>query len=120
MPSVAGQWWTMTLSFANSTFTNGKTVRFTVGHGPQHNRGHERYRPGWRCDLHLVHQADLFGGELLLPDGMVTRHGMTFSGTTSGGGTFSGTINNRVGNGYSKLDGFGFINAEAAVQAPLH
>ena len=38
LPSVAGQWWTMTLSFANGTFTDGKTVRFTVGHGPQHNR----------------------------------------------------------------------------------
>ena len=63
--------------------------------------------------------ADLFGGELLLPDGMGTRRGMTFSGTTSGGGTFSGTINNKAGHGYSKLDGFGFINAEAAVHAPL-
>ena len=56
LPSVAGQWWTMTLSFANGTFTNEKIVRFTVGHGPQHNRqvtngtGH-----GWRCDLHFVH-----------------------------------------------------------------
>ena len=45
---------------------------------------------------------------------------MTFSGTTSGGGTFSGTINNKLGAGYSKLDGFGFLNAEAAVGAPLN
>ena len=58
--------------------------------------------------------------ELLLPDGAIVRRGMTFSGTTSGGGTFSGTISNRIGDGYTNLDGFGFINAEAAVQAPLH
>ena len=45
---------------------------------------------------------------------------MTFSGTTSGGGTFSGVIGNKVGDGYSKTDGFGFINAEAAVHAPIH
>jgi hypothetical protein len=44
---------------------------------------------------------------------------MTFSGTTSTGATFSGVINNRIGSGYSKLDGFGFINAEAAVKAPI-
>ena len=43
------------------------------------------------------------------------RHGMTFSGTTTGGGTFSGTLQNKNGAGYSKTDGFGFINAEAAV-----
>ena len=64
--------------------------------------------------------ADLFGNELLLPDGMITRHSMTFSGTTSGGGTFSGSIGNRIGDGYTNVDGFGFINAEAAVQAPLN
>ena len=45
---------------------------------------------------------------------------MTFSGTTSGGGTFSGAISNQAGSGYSKLDGFGFINAEEAVHVPLH
>jgi hypothetical protein len=44
---------------------------------------------------------------------------MTFSGTTSGGGTFSGAIRNTIGDGYSKTDGFGFINAQAAVQAPI-
>jgi len=40
---------------------------------------------------------------------------MTFSGTTTGGGTFSGTLQNKNGAGYSVQDGFGFINAEAAV-----
>ena len=40
---------------------------------------------------------------------------MSFSGTTTDGGTFSGTIKNRIGAGYSPVDGFGLINAEAAV-----
>lgn len=43
---------------------------------------------------------------------------MIFSGTTSGG-TFSGVFRNRIGSGYSVLDGYGFINAEAAVNEPL-
>ena len=121
LPSVAGQWWTMTMSFANGTFTNEKIARFTVGHGPQHNRqvtngtGHD----GGATSTSFT-QADLFGGELLLPDGASVSRGMTFSGTTSGGGTFSGVIGNKVGDGYSKTDGFGFINAEGAVHAPIH
>lgn len=53
---------------------------------------------------------------VLLPEGQVIKHGMTFGGTTSGGGT----IINRIGGGYSPLDGFGFLNAEAAVKAPVH
>jgi hypothetical protein len=121
LPSVAGQWWTMTLSFANGTFTNEKIVRFTVGHGPQHNRQvtNGTGNDGGATSTSFT-MADLFGGELLLPDGVSASRGMTFSGTTSGGGTFSGTIRNRIGAGYSKTDGFGFINAEAAVHAPIH
>jgi len=95
-------------------------VRFTVGHGPQHNRTvtNGTGQDGGATSTSFV-MADLFGGELLLPDGAKTRRGMRFSGTTSGGGTFQGTIDNKVGDGYSRLDGFGFINAEAAVRTPL-
>jgi len=120
LPSLAGQWWTMSLTFSNGTFTNGKTLRFTVGHGPQHNRvvtngtGHDA---GATSTSFVM--TDLFGGSLLLPDGAIGRRGMTFSGTTSGGGTFSGAVVNRLGDGYAVTDGFGFINAQAAVQAPL-
>ena len=86
----------MTLSFANGTFTNGKssasrsvmdrsiTAQVTNGTGPD----------GGATSTSFV-MADLFGGELLLPDGAIVRRGMTFSGTTSGGGTFSGTSRNK-------------------------
>ena len=116
LPSVAGQWWTMALSFPNGNFTDGAELHFTVGHGPQHNRqvtngtGHD----GGATSTSFT-MADLFGGELLLPDGQLIRRGMTFSGTTTGGGTFSGNLQNKHGAGYTAQDGFGFINAEAAV-----
>jgi len=48
----------------------------------------------------------------------VVADGMTFTGTTSTGGTFSGVIHNRLGAGYSPVDGYGFINAAAAAGAP--
>ena len=40
---------------------------------------------------------------------------MTFSGTTADGGTFTGKIINRIGTGWSKTDGYGFVNAPTAV-----
>ncbi|MEO8950524.1 MAG: S8 family serine peptidase [Chthoniobacterales bacterium] len=120
LPSVAGQWWTMSLSFANDSFTSGKTLRFTVGHGPQHNSTVTNgLGPDGGATSTAFTQADLFGEEALLPDGTGVRKGMTFSGTTSGGGTFSGTVQNVIRRGYSVLDGYGFINAADAVQAPL-
>jgi hypothetical protein len=116
LPSVAGQWWTMSLSFPNNNFTSGDELHFTVGHGPQHNRVVTNgIGPDGGATSTSFVMTDLFGGELLLPDGELIRHGMTFSGTTTGGGTFSGTLQNKNGAGYSKQDGFGFINAEAAV-----
>ncbi len=120
LPSVAGQWWTMSLHFTNNSLTNGKTLRFTVGHGPQHNsQVTNGIGPDGGVTSTAFTQADLFGQETLLPEGKTVRSGMTFSGTTSGGGTFSGTIHNMVGAGFSKLDGYGFINAQAAVMLPL-
>lgn len=122
LPSLTGQFWTMRLSFPNNNFTSGKTLRFTVGHGPQHNSNLSGLVPGpgptGGATSTAFVMGDLFGGETLLPEGTGRGKGMTFSGTTSGG-TFSGTINNTLGAGYSKLDGFGFINAETAVKFPL-
>jgi hypothetical protein len=69
--------------------------------------------------------ADILGSGVLIPEdptGNDVRPGMTFSGTVVDGGktyTFSGRLTNRIGRGYSPLDGFGFINAEAAVAAPV-
>lgn len=121
LPSIPGQWWTMTLAFANESFTSGKTVKFTVGHGPQHNRvvTNGTGQDGGATSTSFT-QADLFAGTLLLPDGAVNHRGMTFSGTTSHGGTFSGFISNKLGAGWTKTDGYGFLNAEAAVRTPLN
>ena len=120
LPSVAGQWWTMTLTFAANAFGNGDALNFTVGHGPQHNSQvtNGTGPTGGVTSTSFV-MADLFGGETLLPDGTGNGKGMTFSGTTSGG-TFTGSINNKLGAGYSKTDGYGFINAQSAVTLPLN
>lgn len=63
--------------------------------------------------------ASLLGGGVLLPSGTIVGGGASFSGTLEDGTAFSGVFTNRIGKGYSRLDGFGFINAEAAVATPL-
>ncbi len=106
---------TLALTFVPDSFTGGDVFRFTIGRALE--RGPNVATTG---GLVLAHyNADLFGGGVLIPDGTVIPDGMRFSGTMQDGATFSGVIRNRLGAGFSQLDGFGFINAEAAVNAPL-
>jgi len=63
--------------------------------------------------------GDIWGGGVLIPEGTITTNGMKFSGTISDGSTFTGTMVNQIGHGYTPIDGYGFINAEAAVNAAL-
>ncbi len=100
------QSWTMSLTFVSGAFTQDKTLRYTVGRAEQHSAGNTTTTD---------YLADLFGGGVSLPSGTVIPGGMTFSGSTSTGETFSGTIQNRIGAGYTPVDGYGFINAEKAV-----
>ena len=119
-PSVAGQFWTLNLTFPTGAFTGGNILRFSTGHAQQHDST-VTLGLGPTGGVTGVNstQADQFGGAVLLPQGTTLSQGMTFSGTTSSGGTFTGQIQNRIGKGYSVTDGFGFINAEAAVTAPI-
>jgi len=107
--------WTMTIGFQPGRFSAGKAMRFTVGRGAQHSSATGNsgtIGPGTTTSNPL---ADLFGGGVVLPRGTVVADGMTFTGTTSGGGTFGGVIRNRIGRGYTRVDGYGFIDAQAAV-----
>ncbi|HEY1770428.1 MAG TPA: hypothetical protein VGG02_09250 [Chthoniobacterales bacterium] len=117
LPSVKGQFWTMSLTFSNGRFASGDILRFTVGHGPQHNSQvtNGTDADGGATSTSLT-QADLFGGITLLPDGSSSRRGMQFSGTMSDGSTFQGTINTPLSHGWSPTDGYGFIDAEKAVK----
>ena len=114
-PSVAGQWWTMGLTFPAGAFTGGGKFNFTVGHGAQHSalvtNGTAVANGSTSTTLT---QADLFGGTVLLPQGTGSGTGMTFRGTMTDGTQFNGTFKNRIGSGYSVVDGFGFIDASTA------
>jgi hypothetical protein len=115
---TAQRFWTLNLAFPNRNFTRGKTLRFNVGRAQQQNS----YVPaGFTINSY---SADLLGSGLFIPEdpnGTAIQPGMTFRGTIVDGKKtipFSGRLTNKIGRGYSPLDGYGFINAQAAVSAP--
>ncbi|MEP6705423.1 MAG: S8 family serine peptidase, partial [Acidobacteriota bacterium] len=127
LPST-GQDWTLNLTFPLRNFKEGNVLRFGIGRDEQHTArvgtfdvplGGFPFAGPNSGTTFPNGSGDLFGGSVLIPDGFVLPNGMTFKGTLGDGTTFSGTIRNNIGRGYSVLDGFGFINAEKAVSLPL-
>lgn len=111
LPGLAGQWKKLTLDFAPGTFGWGDSLGFGVDRDEADVAG-----PGGAAG---GNSADLLGAGVLIPQGTLAPGGATFTGTLENGDVFSGKIVNQIGDGYSRLDGFGFINAEAAVKAAL-
>jgi CHRD domain/Bacterial Ig-like domain (group 3)/Divergent InlB B-repeat domain len=114
-PAVAGQSFTLGLNFATGTFTTGKSFGFNVdrdelivfalptgGFAPQ-----------------IGNSADLFGANVSIPEAAVNPGGVTVTVTMADGSVATGRFVNNIGNGYSPLTGFGFLNAQAAVQAAV-
>ena len=114
--TVASQMYTMTLT-PTSTFSGGNILYFTVGRGLARTNavGSTFNAVTNSISGGAFYPADIFGGGVILPSGTVVTAGMTFSGTTADGGTFTGQIKNNLGAGWSKQDGYGFVNAVTAV-----
>jgi subtilase family protein len=128
LPSGANQWWTMAMTFPTNNFTNNRSVTFTVGRGQQHSsvvgtfatpQGGAPFA-GPNSGLTVSDAtADLLGGAVQIPENTAGASGlgMAFSGHIFDGATsvaFSGNMTNAIGSGYTVLDGYGFINMEAA------
>ena len=61
--------------------------------------------------------ADELGGAIFMPQGTGSPRGMVFVATLSNGKKIAGVFTNRLGSGWSPVDGFGVINAEKAVNS---
>jgi hypothetical protein len=104
--SVAGQYRHMTLTF-KSGLKRGQSLKFGVdrdlavsGFGGS-NEGNG---------------ADELGGATFLPSGLAVPEGMVFVAELANGDQIRGTMKNRLGSGFSPVDGYGLINAEKAVE----
>ena len=127
--------WTLNLSFANNSVSTGDICRFNVGRLQQQDATSPQglTNPGAQAPVIGIgislfrhdYSADLLGDGVFIPEdpnGTNIRPGMTFNGTIVDGATtlpFSGRLKNTIGHGWSALDGYGFINAEAATAAAL-
>ena len=114
--TTATQFYTMSIAIPSGGMPGGSILHFTVGRGLARSAAtgstYNAVTSSTAGSSYYV--ADIFGGGVSLPSGTVTSAGMTFSGTTADGGTFSGTITNVLGSGWSKTDGYGFVNAQQA------
>lgn len=113
-PSVAGQNYGLRLDFTPGSFSGGKTLKFGIGRAVQRSA----FSPPAGTTA-TANSADLAGAVVRQPEGTLASGGISFTGTLADGSTFSGTLANRVGAGWAFLDGFGFINAQSAVNQPL-
>ena len=59
--------------------------------------------------------ADELGQVVSFPSGFAAGLGMVYTARTSTGKTIVGTIRNRIGSGWTPVDGYGYLDAEAAV-----
>jgi hypothetical protein len=111
-PAVAGQWKQLNLSFSAGSFRSGDLLSFGVDRDEADAAGPVAGAAGGNS-------ADLLGGGILIPSGQFVPGGASFFGRYEGGSPFTGEFSNLIGRGYSQLDGYGFVNAEAAVKAVL-
>jgi hypothetical protein len=109
-PGVAGQWQQLRLRFLDG-LGRADLVAFGVDRDEADAIGPAGAVAGGA--------ADLLGGGVLLPSGEILPNGARFCGMFEDGRTYGGRMQNVIGQGYSRLDGYGFINAERAVNAVL-
>jgi FG-GAP-like repeat/Subtilase family len=107
-PSVVGQFSTLALSFAPDSFTGGRGFTFNVDRDEQTTSS--LTAPATAGG----NSADLWGRTVSLPSGELAPGGVTVTGTMKDGSTFTGVFVNNIGAGYSPLDGYGFLDAQAA------
>lgn len=108
-PGLAGQWKQLDLTFLRGKFRSGDLLSFGVDRDETDVTG-----PGGAAG---GNSADLLGGGVLIPSGKFVSGGASFFGKFEDGSSYRGEFVNLIGHGYSQLDGYGFINAEAAVKA---
>jgi hypothetical protein len=118
---------TVTITLPPNGLMAGKTFRFNDGR----NQEKDATVPVGQTVANPVYgqtgeySADILGSGVLIPeyaDNPQVLQGLVFSGIVTDAGVdypFTGRIANKVGHGYSPLDGYGFVNAQAAATGTL-
>jgi hypothetical protein len=111
-PASSTQYQKLTISIATGAMGSGDSLHFGVDRDEADAFGPNGAVGG--------NSADLLGNGVRIPQRTIAQGAVTVNATLSDGTTLQGKFVNKIGHGYSPLDGFGFINAQAAVQAVNH
>ncbi len=103
--AVAGQFRHMTLNF-NQGLRRGQSLQFGIDRDLALSPFH---------DTSEGNGADELGGATFIPQRNVARDGLVFIATRADGRQIVGTMRNRIGSGWTPIDGFGVIDAQKAV-----
>lgn len=113
-PSIAGaHFWVLNMNFAAGTMTGGKGFNFVI------DRDDQRTASLTAPATAGGNSADELGAGVDVPSFTLANGGMQVTVNIEGGGTATGRFTNRIGKGYSTLDGFGLINAQSAATSAL-
>jgi hypothetical protein len=104
--AVAGQYRHMTLTFRNG-LRHGQRVQFGVDRDLQVS--------GLPGSPNEGNGADELGGATFIPQRVPIPVGLAFRATRTDGSKILGAMTNRLGFGWTPLDGYGVIDAERAV-----
>lgn len=107
-PAVEGQFQQLTLSIDAGAMSSGDIIDFGIDRDEADAFGPNGAVGG--------NSADLLNSGVGIPQGKVAMGAATFSATLDNGTVLEGSFTNTLGRGYSFLDGFGFVNAEAAIR----
>jgi hypothetical protein len=99
----------MTVRFPDGALGGGRSVAFGI------DRDEATTAAG---DAEAGNSADALGAGEIFPEGVVAGPGLSYRAVTSTGRVLSGTLRNRVGAGWTPVDGFGEIDARAATARP--
>ena len=96
------------------------TVKFSK-HGLRHGQGlqfgidRDLVKSGLATDPVEGNGADELGGATFIPSGKVAHRGLKFTAVRKDGKVIHGYLVNKIGKGWTAVDGYGLINAEKAV-----
>jgi hypothetical protein len=100
------QFQVMTVRFPNGALGDGRFVAFGVDRDSAVTANK---------DAEGGNSADQLGQGVLFPENVTVGPGMSYRAVTSTGRVLTGVLRNRIGAGWTPVDGFGYINAQAAV-----
>ncbi|MGI3784234.1 MAG: hypothetical protein ACRYG2_26035, partial [Janthinobacterium lividum] len=115
-PNGTGQFQQLTLTFRKG-LKKGQTLKFGVDRDLAVSFSGADATAGAR-EVALTNEgngADELGGATILPSGDKDRSGLTVTVRRASGKRTSGQLRNKLGSGFTPVDGYGLVDAEEAV-----